>query len=197
MPEPNRFQVLDGHDVTELPGLHDRLDRAGVRRVAHHVADSEHDPGLLYHRHDPPGRRLVRRHRFFQQDVITQPGEHLGRLGVHPVLRADQDRVGEPVPAGQLPPVRGRVLDSNAVLGGEPGPAQLAGLGHRHYGRAIRMVAGPPGIPGTAHTCPEDDYRNRCHSSDLPLNRGCSPPATGSAALATPAPGRGPVRAAI
>ena len=27
VPEPDRLQVLDGHDVTELPGLHDRLDR--------------------------------------------------------------------------------------------------------------------------------------------------------------------------
>jgi hypothetical protein len=124
-------------------------------------------PAFLHRRHDPPARRLVRRHRFFQQDVITERGERLGRLGVHPVLRADQDRFGETGTAGQLPPILDRVPGGNSVFGGEPGAAHLAGFGHRHHGRAIRMVAGPPGIPGTALTCADHDHRNWCH--------GCQP----------------------
>ena len=123
VPEPDRLQVLDAHDVTELAGAGDLLDRARVRRVAHHVADGEHDPGLLHRGHDPPAPRLVRCHRLFQQDVVAERGERLGRLGVHPVLGADQDRVGEPAAAGQLSPVGGRVPGCDAVLGGETGAA--------------------------------------------------------------------------
>jgi hypothetical protein len=78
------------------------------------VANGEHDPGFLHRRHDPPARRLVRRHRLFQQDVITEPGEYFGWLGVHAILRADKDCVGEPAPVGQLSPVGGRVLGGDA-----------------------------------------------------------------------------------
>ena len=179
VPEPDRLEVLDAHDVTELPGGHDLLDRAGVRRVAQHVADGEHDPGLLHGRHDPPAPRLVRCHRLLQQDVIAQRGERLGWLRVHPVLRADQDRVGEPAAAGQLPPAGGRVSRRDAVLGGEAGAAGLIGFGYRDDGRAVGVTPGPAGIPGAALARPDDDQRNRCHTSDLPCRRTC--PAAGVA----------------
>ena len=171
VPESDRLEVLDAHDVTELAGGHDLLDGAGVRRVAQHVADGEHDPGLLHGRHDPPAPRLVRRHRLLQQDVIAQRGERLGRLGVHPVLRADQDRVGEPAAAGQLAPVGGRVSRRDAVLGGEAGAADRARFGDRDDGCAIGVAPDPAGVPGAALTCPDDDQRDWCHRSDFPCRR--------------------------
>jgi hypothetical protein len=128
-------------------------------------------PAFLHGRHDPPAPRLVRRHRLLQQDVIAQRGECLGRPGVHPVLRADQDRVGEPAAAGQLPPVGGRVPGGDAVLGGEAGAACRAGFGYRDDGGAIGVAPGPAGVPGAALACPDDDQRNFCHTSDCPRRR--------------------------
>ena len=168
MPEPDRLQVLHAHDVTQLPRADDLLDGARVRRVPHHVADRQHDPGLLHRRHDPPAPRLVRRHRLFQQDVIPGRGERLGRLSVHPILRADQHRVGETGAAGQVSPVRGHVLRWDAVPGHEPGAAHFMGFRYPRHQRAIRVAPDPPGIPGAALTRPDDDHRDRCHISDLP-----------------------------
>jgi hypothetical protein len=169
VPEADRLQVLDAHDVAEPAGVGDLLDRARVRRVAHHVADGEHDAGLLHGGHDPPAPRLVRRHRLFQQDVIAERGERLGRPGVHPVLRADQHRVGQPAAAGKLGPAGDRVRGWYAMLGGEAGAAGRAGFGDRDDGGAFGVAPGPPGVPGAALACPDDDQRNRCHTDDLPV----------------------------
>jgi hypothetical protein len=78
---------------------------------------------------------------------------------------------GEPAAAGQLPPVGGRVPRRDAVLGGEAGAAHLAGFGYRDDGCAIGVAADPPGVPGAALTCPDDDDRDRCQRSDLPCRR--------------------------
>jgi hypothetical protein len=43
----DRLQVLHAHDVIELPGVHDLLDRAHVWRVPQHAPDDQRDPGLL------------------------------------------------------------------------------------------------------------------------------------------------------
>ena len=172
VPEADRLQVLDAHDVTEQAGVGELLHGARVRRVAHHVADGEHDPGLLHRRHDPPAPRLVRRHRLFQHDVVAERGERLGRLGVHPVLRADQHGVGELAATGQVLPVGGGVFGCDAVLGGEAGAADLAGFGDRDDGGAFGVAPDPAGVPGAALACPDDDQRNRCHRSDFAVRPG-------------------------
>ena len=65
------------------------------------------------------------------------------------------------------------------MLRREAGAAYLAGFGHADDGRAVRVGPGPPGIPGAALTCPDDDQRDRCHVSDLPVGRARAAEASG------------------
>lgn len=87
------------HAVQSPPPLRHGRDRfdGSIQPGSLRGEDGEHDPGLLHGRHDPPAPRLIGCHRLFQQDVVAERGERLRRLGVHAVLRADQDRVREPV----------------------------------------------------------------------------------------------------
>jgi hypothetical protein len=59
------------------------------------------------------------------------------------------------------------------VLGGEAGAADRAGFGDRDDGGAVGVAPGPPGVPGAALACPDDDQRYRCHISDLACRRNC------------------------
>ena len=46
VPEPDRLQVLDAHDLAELPGADDLLHRARVRHVAHQWPTASITPAL-------------------------------------------------------------------------------------------------------------------------------------------------------
>jgi hypothetical protein len=120
------------------------------------------------------GARVTRKSYRVRPDR-PQPARHgrdcLGRLGVHAVLRADEDRVGDPAAAGQLSPAGGRAGGRDAVFGGETGAACRTGSGYPDDGRAIRVPPGPPGIPGAALARPDNDHRDRCHMSGFPRER--------------------------
>ena len=132
MPEADRLQVLDAHNLAELTGVHDLLHRCRVRRVTHHVSDGKHHPGALGSRDDPAARLLIRGHRLLHQDVVAKRSERLDWIGVHPVLGADQHSVGEPLSPDQLTPVSGSVPGCDAVRFGEPVTADLPRLRDRH-----------------------------------------------------------------
>ena len=105
VPPTDRLQVLHTYELAEPTFAHDGLHLARVIRVAHHVADREHDPGLLDGADDLDAPRPGRCDGFLQQHVVAQLGKTACRAHVLAVWSGDDDRISEPGPPGQVAPV--------------------------------------------------------------------------------------------
>ncbi len=163
MPPADRLQVLHADDLAQPAGGHDPHHRLGVGRVPHHVADRQDDPGLL---HGPdrldalgPGGR----DRLLQQHVVAKLGEAGRRDGVLAVRRGHEDRVGQPRPPGQLPPVAEPLAGRHGELVRQRVTAVGAGIGDRHHPGPVREPLGEPGVDTAPGTRAEhgDRYRSR------------------------------------
>lgn len=96
VPPADRLQVLDADDLADPAGVEQRLQRAGIRRVAQHVADREDRVRALGSGHDRPAVVLGDGHRLLQQDVVAQLGEAHRGLDMIGVLRRDDHGVRLP-----------------------------------------------------------------------------------------------------
>ena len=164
MPVADALNMLNRDKLPDRAAVDQLLELHKERRIAQHMADGQHAPGLprLFAHCDQ--LRAVIAHRLFAQHVIALFQRLHDRLEVHPVLCADEYTVCEFVLSERVLPACKAAAFGNAVLLGKCGAAICARLRHADDFQFVREVQCVGGIDvRAALTRAQNDRGNWFH----------------------------------
>ena len=131
--------------------------------VAEDVADGHDDAVVFGCRDQIPALFQSRSQRFFDENIIFEPGECDCRFQMHPVLRRDDDGIGEFRAVEQFVPVPELVFRRNMMSLRDPVAEKIARFRDCHDFCPIGECPQMAGID-TAASAADDDHRCFFHA---------------------------------
>ena len=146
MPPPHLLNVLHADNVADSSGIYHLFQCTCVIGITQYVAHGEYYIVLLDGLYNSLAFTGCWRHRFFKHDMITFVREPDSWLGMHLVLRRDNNPVCKLFPLRKIFPACENILFRNIVFHHHLIPIEVPGFGHTDNLKAVRIFCGKPRI---------------------------------------------------